>query len=220
MITQQSLDFLKDLSKNNNRDWYHENKKRYEKELKKPFEKLVDSIISKVQKIDPEVDVPAKKSIFRIYRDTRFSKDKSPYKTHVSAVIAPGGTKNKEYPGFYMHVEPGMLMMGGGAYFLETASLYQVRQFISQNLERFNELVTDTNFVAKYEAIKGEQNKRLPKEFMEAAEQQPLLYNKQFYYMAELPPADVLRDDFIDYALEYYRAAKPVKDFLKEALGL
>ncbi len=220
MLTQQSLDFLKDLSQNNNREWYHDHKKRYEKELKKPFEKLVASIISEVQKVDSEIDVPAKKAIFRIYRDTRFSKDKTPYKTHVSAIIAPGGTKNKEYPGFYLHVEPGMLMMGGGAYFLETQTLHQVREFITRNTDRFHALVTDSTFVAKYENVRGEQNKRLPKELTEVADKQPLLYNKQFYYMAELPPEHVLREDFLEYLMEYYLAAKPMKDFLKEALKL
>jgi len=220
MLTQQSLDFLKDLAQNNNREWYHDNKKRYEKELKKPFENLVAAAITEVQKVDPEVNVPAKKAIFRIYRDTRFSKDKTPYKTHVSAIIGPGGTKNKMYPGFYLHVEPGMLMLGGGAYFLDTQSLYQVREFIMQNKNRFNTLITDPTFVTKYETLRGEQNKRLPKEMAAVAEEQPLLYNKQFYYMAELPPENVLREDFLDFMMEYYMAAKPMKDFLKEALKL
>lgn len=220
MLTQQSLDFLKDLAQNNNREWYHDNKKRYEKELKKPFENLVAAAITEVQKVDPEVNVPAKKAIFRIYRDTRFSKDKTPYKTHFSAIIGPGGTKNKMYPGFYLHVEPGMLMLGGGAYFLDTQSLYQVREFIMQNKNRFNTLITDPTFVTKYETLRGEQNKRLPKEMRAVAEEQPLLYNKQFYYMAELLPENVLREDFLDFMMEYYMAAKPMKDFLKEALKL
>ena len=220
MLTQHSLDFLKDLAQNNNREWYHDNKKRYEKELKNTFENLVTAAIAEVPKVDPEVEIPARKAIFRIYRDTRFSKDKTPYKTHVSAIIGPGGTKNKMYPGFYLHVEPGMLMLGGGSYFLDTQSLYQVREFIMQNKDRFNQLITDPTFVAKYETLRGEQNKRLPKELTKAAEEQPLLYNKQFYYMAELPPDHVLREDFLDFMMEYYMAAKPVKDFLKEALKL
>ncbi len=219
MLTQLSLGFLKDLSKNNNRDWFHDNKKRYEKELKKPFEGMIGAIIQEVQKVDPTVVVTPKQAIFRIYRDTRFSKDKSPYKTHVSAVIAPGGTKQKEYPGMYIHVEPGMLMLGGGAYFLDTQSLYQVRQFITLNVKRFENIISNPEFVEKFETLKGEKNKRLPKEFMEAAETQPLLYNKQFYYMAELDPKNVLREDFVPFVMEYYHAAKPFNDFLVEALN-
>lgn len=219
MLTQQSLDFLKDLSKNNNRDWFHDNKKRYEKELKKPFENTIDAIIQEVQKVDPNIVVTPKQAIFRIYRDTRFSKDKSPYKTHVSAIIAPGGTRQKEHPGMYIHVEPGMLMLGGGAYFLETQSLYGVRQFITLNIKRFENIISNPDFVEKYETLKGEKNKRLPKEFMEAAETQPLLYNKQFYYMAELDPKNVLREDFVPFVMEHYHAAKPLNDFLVEALN-
>lgn len=219
MLTQQSLDFLKDLSKNNNRDWFHDNKKRYEKELKKPFENTIGAIIQEVQKVDPNIVVTPKQAIFRIYRDTRFSKDKSPYKTHVSAILAPGGTKQKEHPGMYIHVEPGMLMLGGGAYFLETQSLYQLRQFITLNIKRFENIISNPGFVEKYETLKGEKNKRLPKEFMEAAETQPLLYNKQFYYMAELDPKNVLRKDFVPFVMEHYHAAKPFNDFLIEALN-
>ncbi len=219
MLTQAALNFLKDLTKNNNREWFQDNKKRYEKDLQKPFENLIGNIIHEIQKIDPTVIVTPKQAIFRIYRDTRFSKDKSPYKTHVGAIISPGGTKAKEYPGMYIHVEPGMLMLGGGAYFLENQSLYQLRQFITLNVKRFENIISDPDFVIKYGELKGEKNKRLPVEFSEIAEKQPLLYNKQFYYMAELDPQNVLRKDCVSLVMEYYHAAKPLHDFLVEALN-
>mgnify|MGYP005845636309 FL=1 len=215
---QAALGFLKDLSKNNNREWFHEHKKRYEQELKKPFENLIAQLIEAVQEVDSTLLLLPKQAIFRIHRDTRFSKDKTPYKTHVSAIIVPGGTKNKETPGFYMQLEPGMLMLGGGAYFLEGASLYKMRQFIMQNLEDFNKVIHYPDFITKYETLQGERNKRLPPEFAEAATAQPLLYNKQFYYMAELDPQHIFRTDVIHFIIEYYHAAKPVHDFLVAAL--
>ena len=118
MLTTASFDYLKDLSKNNNREWFHANKKAYEKDLKKPFQNLVQQLIDTFQRHDPDIQIQPKEAIFRINRDIRFSKDKTPYKTHVSAIISPKGRKGKEYPGFYFHFEAGRLMMGGGAYFL------------------------------------------------------------------------------------------------------
>ena len=219
MLTQKSLDFLKDLSKNNNRDWFQENKARYEADLKKPFENFVGQIIHEIQKIDPRITIEPKKAIFRINRDTRFSKDKSPYKTNVGAIINPGGTKGKELPGLYIHLEAGAMMLGGGAYFLDKEPLYQVRQYIMLNPARFNNIINDSNFKAHFEnGVVGETNKKIPAEFQEAAANQPLLYNKQFYVMAELDPQNALRDDALAFVMLHYNAMKPLNDFLIEAL--
>ena len=219
MLSQRSLDFLKDLSKNNNRDWFLANKARYEADLKKPFEEFIGKLIQAVQQLDNRVQIEPKKAIFRINRDTRFSKDKSPYKTNVGAIISPAGAKGKEFPGFYIHVEQGLLMLGGGAYFLEKEPLHQVRQYISLHPKRFQEIIKHPDFVSKFGAIKGEQNKKLPTEFQEAAVNQPLLYNKQFYFMAELAPHHALGTEAIPFAMAYFSAGKPLNDFLIEALA-
>ncbi len=219
MLSQQSLDFLRDLSKNNNRDWFLANKARYEADLKKPFEEFIGKLIQAVQQLDNRVQIEPKKAIFRINRDTRFSKDKSPYKTNVGAIISPAGAKGKELPGFYIHVEQGLLMLGGGAYFLEKEPLYRVRQYISLHPKRFQEIISQSDFVSKFGEVKGEQNKKLPAEFQEAAVNQPLLYHKQFYFMAELSPQHALSAEAVAFAMEYFSAGKPLNDFLVEALS-
>ncbi len=213
MLTQKSLDFLKDLAKNNNRDWFQTNKTRYEVDLKKPFEDFVGQIIQEIRKVDERVTVEPKKAIFRIHRDTRFSKDKTPYKNNVGAIISP---KGKDEPGLYIHIEHGMLMLSGGAYFLEKEQLYKVRQQIMMHSEQFHDIINKVAFKEKFGTIQGEKNKKLPVEFQEAAVQQPLLYNKQFYAMAELDPKEVLREDAVGFVLEYYKAIKPLNDFLLE----
>lgn len=218
MLSQASLDFLRDLAQNNNREWFHENKKRYEKDLKKPFQNQVQTLINVFQQHDPEIQIEPKQAIFRINRDTRFSKDKTPYKTNVAAIISKEGRKGKEYPGFYFHFEFGMLMMGGGAYFLEKDALQRVREQIVQQPERFESIVTDANFIKHYEELKGEKNKRLPKEFKAFAERQPLIANKQYYAMAELDPKLVLQDDFPAIAESYFKALQPLNQFLAEAI--
>jgi uncharacterized protein (TIGR02453 family) len=220
MLTQESFDFLRDLSRNNNRDWFHTNKKRYEQHLKEPFKAFVQALIDTFQKHDPSIQIAPKDAIFRINRDIRFSKDKSPYKTQCLGHHLPReGRKGKEYPGFYLHVEYGRLMMGGGAYFVEKETLYQIRQSIAhQSGSRFQSIYTAPAFVEKYETIQGDQHKRLPKEFKDLAEKEPLIANKQFYMMAELDPAHILADDVLDFVESYYLAGKPLSDFLAEAM--
>lgn len=218
MLDQSALDFLRDLAENNDREWFHAQKSRYEQALKKPFEAFVGALIEQVQAVDPSVLITPRQAVFRIYRDTRFSADKAPYKTHASAIILPFGTRSKEYPGFYVHLEAEKLMLGGGAYFLEKESLKKVREAIAEDSESFMELVESPSFVKHYGKVLGEQNKRLPAEFQEMARAVPLIANKQFYYMAELPAGDALGAQAISKALNYCLAGKPLTDFLAQAI--
>jgi uncharacterized protein (TIGR02453 family) len=218
MLTPDFLQFLYELSQNNNKDWFEKNKKRYEGTVKKPFEAVVGAVIDQVEKFEPEFHLMPKDCIYRIYRDTRFSNDKTPYKTHVGAILTKGGRKNMEYPGYYLHIEYGALNLGGGGYFLEKESLHRVRTHIAQDPEAFRALVDDPAFKSRFGEIKGEVNKVLPAEFKEAAKKEPLLANKQFYFMAELDPEEVLRPDFPAFAAEYFKAALEVNNFLRKAL--
>ena len=206
------------MTKNNNRDWFKTNKKRYEESVKVPFEGFVGSLISSLQTKNPEIQISPKEAIFRIYRDTRFSKDKTPYKTHISAIISPKGRKGKEYPGFYFHLEPGALMMGGGAYFLEKESLHRLRSHIVENKDRFHALISEKSFKNNFEALQGDQNKRLPSEFKAYQEEIPLIANKQFYYMAELDPKTILADDFLTQTTDILNTGKALNDFLIEGI--
>lgn len=220
MLTKDSLDFLKDLTKNNNREWFHANKKRYESELKKPFEEFITELLEAYKTIDPETNITYKEVVFRIYRDTRFSKDKTPYKTHVGGLVSRYGRKGKEYPGYYIHVEPGRLMLGGGAYFMERATLQSTREYIMQNSAEFSKIINNPTFKDKFGEIQGEKNKRIPKEFREFEAEQPLIANKQFYFMAELPPKNILGSKAIDFAMDYFRAGEELNGFLKAAMNM
>lgn len=218
MLTSDFLQFLYDLSQNNNRDWFEKNKKRYEASVKKPFEETVAAVIERIRAFEPDFAAAPKDCIFRIYRDTRFSADKTPYKNHVGAILTSHGRKNMEQPGYYLHIEFGNLMLGGGAYFLEKEPLRKVRTAIAQNPEAFRALVSDKNFAEKFGELKGEKNKVLPPEFKEAAKSEPLLANKQFYFMAELDPENALRADLPDFVATYFKAGKPLNDFFRKAL--
>lgn len=220
MLTKKSLDFLKDLAKNNNREWFHANKKRYEADLKKPYEHFISDLLEAYKSLDPETNITYKEAVFRIYRDTRFSKDKTPYKNHVGALISRYGRKGKEYPGYYIHIEQGSLMLGGGAYFMEKNTLQAVREAIMGNHKAFSKVINNPKFKDKFGEVKGDKNKRLPKEFKEFEAEEPLIANKQFYFMTELNPKHVLGENAVDYVMDYFRAGEEFNAFLIEAMNL
>ena len=218
MLSPDLLQFLYELSQNNNRDWFEKNKKRFETTVKKPFELLVGDLIVRLKTFEPDFQIQPKDCIHRIYRDTRFSADKTPYKTHVSAVFTQRGRQTMDQPGYYLHLEFGNLMLGGGAYFLDKEPLQKARTAIAQDPEAFRAILFNPNFVEKFGAIKGERNKVMPAEFKEAVKKEPLLANKQFYFMAELDPEICLRPDFTEVVIEYFRAGKALNDFFRAAV--
>jgi uncharacterized protein (TIGR02453 family) len=216
-FSKDFIRFFKELKKNNNTAWFNENRKLYEKAVKEPFKKLVDEVIGRIHAMDPEVGISASDAIFRINRDIRFAKDKSPYNTHVSANISRYGRNGKDYPGFYFQLGADKMYIGGGAYMLEKEGLYNLREQIAKNAARFEKVIGSSEFVKKYGGIQGEKNKIVQPEFKEALARQPLIANKQFYYMAELGTEKITSPDLAEMLMEYYRAGKPVNDFLKAA---
>jgi uncharacterized protein (TIGR02453 family) len=210
--------FFSELKDNNNRDWFMENKERYENSVKKPFEIFIQDMIYRIHEDDETLMVTPKECIFRIYRDIRFSKDKTPYKTHASAVVGNGGRKNYTDPGVYLELSADHLRFYSGIYQLSKEQLKNVRDYISTNLEEFEGLLKDKNFKRYFSTIRGEQNKRLPKEYQESFEIQPLIANKQFYYFAELPPERILNKNLSLNLMKFYHAAKPMNSFFRKAL--
>ncbi|MEL6850092.1 MAG: DUF2461 domain-containing protein, partial [Bacteroidota bacterium] len=186
--------------------------------VKEPFEAFVDKLIDRVQEEDPSVMMTAKEAIFRINRDIRFSKDKTPYKTQMSAIISAGGKKNKSYPGLYVEVKPSGVGYYGGAYVLEKEEIHRVRTAIAQDPEGFAELLAQPDFADTFGTLQGDKHKRLPAEFKEVGEIQPLIFNKSFYYNADIPASHILNDDLVDVIMEHFRKARPVQEWLIEAL--
>jgi uncharacterized protein (TIGR02453 family) len=215
---QDFLDFFKELNNNNDKKWFDKNRKRYEKSIKTPFKEFVDVMIIRIKEDDPDVNIEAKDAIFRINRDIRFSKDKRPYNTHVSANISPHGRKSHSHPGFYFQFSFDKTMIGGGAYQLEKEGLYNIRSKIASSEKKFFKLIEDNDFKKKYKEIQGDRIKRIPSEFQAAYEKQPLIANKQFYFMTETKPDIVLKPSLPDTLMGYYNAGKSINDFLKDAL--
>ena len=211
--------FFDKLSKNNNKEWFDQNRATYEEEVKKPFRKLVEDITEKLAKDLPEINREVSKSIFRINRDIRFSADKSPYKTHVGALFTRNGTKDFDYPGFYMHFGADEVMVGGGKYEVSKEQLAKIRQEIFYDNKGFKKLLSDKNFAEKYKTLQGEKNKVLPPDYKAFITEQPLIANKQFWYMAKLTRKEALSDDIDKVILSYFKAGYKMNKFLWDAIS-
>jgi len=216
-FSAEFLNFFRGLKKNNGKAWFDANKEMYETAVKAPFTAFVEEIITRIRAEDPALTIAAKEAIFRLNRDVRFSKDKAPYKTHMAANISAGGRKNYELPGFYLQFGPEQAMIGGGAYMLENESIYKVRKAIVKNLDAFAALLKDKNFKQKFDMLQGEQNKVIPAEFKEYVAKQPLVANKQFYYMAELEAETILKKNLPELVMQHYYAGKAMNEFLQQA---
>ncbi len=217
-FTVEFTNFFKSLAQNNNRDWFIEHKKTYENEIKKPFEAFVSHMLAQINEVDPSVQITAKDAILRINRDIRFSKDKTPYNLHRTAFLSAGGRKNKSIPGLFLRLSPEMVGIMAGAFQPSKEQLHQIRYTITKNPKKLDEIINNESFKEKFSSIKGEQNKRIPKEFQAAVESYPIIANKQFYLMAELSPDWITREDFADELMTYFHAAKPFNDYLLNAM--
>ena len=214
------LEFFKELAGNNHKEWFDIHRKRYEQSVKIPMQVFVKDLILALKRIDKEIQIEPKDAIFRINRDIRFSKDKSPYKLQSSAIISKYGKKDKNYPGLYIELGPEHFGIYGGLYMPDAKEIQGIRTYIADHQKEFAALIIEADFLDKYEEIKGEKNQRIPKEFAKMAEEIPLLMNKQWYYFAHLDPETILREDLIDIVVDYYSSASGMRSFLTKAINL
>jgi len=217
-FTQDFIDFLRELENNNHKEWFDENRKRYHKSVKEPFENYVNAVITEVNKIDSRVEIPHKHAIFRINRDIRFSKDKTPYKTTRSGIVSVTGTKNKKCPGLYFEMGTEFVKFYGGAFMLDAKELLRVREDIADYSEDFDKIITNKKFLKTFQEVSGQKGARIPKELKEAAEKQPLIFNKNFYVFAKYPVETILNDDLLEVTMEHYKTVKPFNDFLERSV--
>jgi uncharacterized protein (TIGR02453 family) len=212
-----TLQFLHLLRKNNNREWFNQNKSLYE-DAKRDFEHLVDTLIALIQGFDPRiVNLTTKQTTFRIYRDIRFSKDKTPYKQHFGSYIAPGGRKSI-YCGYYLHFGIGESMLAGGAYQPQGEYLKKIRSEIYYNLAEFKSIISSDDFKNTFGQLEGDQLKRPPKDFPADFDGIDLLKYKDYTVFHKFEEEKLLNDDFVTYAVDVFKKMKPLNDFMNRAL--
>jgi uncharacterized protein (TIGR02453 family) len=214
--------FLGDLRANNNREWFAANRNRYEKDLLEPALDFVEAFAPRLETISPHFRADARPSggsLFRIYRDTRFSKDKTPYKTHVGIHFRQERAKDAHAPGYYLHISPGEVFAGGGIWHPGTEGATRIREAIVADPERWRR-ATRTGAFAKRLELHGDSLKRVPpwadKEHAYAED----LKRKDFFGWARLDESDVLAPDFVDGYAGICRAAAPLMQFLCSALDV
>ena len=220
MFTPSYLQFFQKLAANNTTEWFNAHKKTYETAVKKPFEVFIDKLITDVRQLSPEINIEPKDAIFRINKDIRFSADKSPYKTEMSAVISKQGKKGNPGPGLYLNIGAEKVVLAAGLKFLEKEQLKEVRYYLADHAKAFAAIVGTAEFKAVFGEVQGDKIKRLPDEFKEYAELQPLLYHTSFLAMVEMPASEILQSDFYDRVLNVYRISLPFTGFFREPLQL
>lgn len=213
-FTPDFLRFFQELAANNHKEWFDQNRTRYEKAVKAPFAAFISEMIAHIQAEEPGFHLEAKDAIFRINRDIRFSADKTPYKTQTSAILSPYGRKNKMHPGFYIQFSHDQIMLAGGAYMLDKPLLLAVRRHIAAHPQEFASIYKDKGFRRLYGQILGEKNKRIPDEFSGMVDKEPLIAHKQFYYAAELDAEVIFKPDLVELCMTYHRGGKALNDFL------
>ena len=217
-IQQSTLDFLNDLRDHNDKDWFQKNKKRYD-DARLNFEGFVQALIDKISEFEPLLKgLEAKTCTYRIYRDIRFSNDKTIYKTHLGAFIVKGGKNNGDkFAGYYFHVEPGNnSLIAGGAYMPPMVWLTAIRENIAEKGDHLVKILTDRTFADYFGEIEGEKLKSSPKGFPKDHKHIELLRMKSLLAARTITDKEVVSDKCFDLVIRGSRIMKPLNDFLND----
>lgn len=212
-MQSSTLQFLRTLEKNNNREWFNENKTTYQ-EAQQDVVSFVEKLIEEMVVFDEEIGkADAKKSLFRIYRDTRFSKDKSPYKTYFGASLGMG--KGSQKAGYYLHIEPGKSFLAGGIYMPESSVLKEIRKEISAFGEEFLAIVEKDEFRNYFRGLSVEDKlKKVPQGFEKDDKMAEFLKLKHYIVTHPVSDEQLLNENAAKEFAKIYKAMKPLNDFL------
>ena len=220
MLQNSTIKFLKDLSKNNNKPWFDANRKQYEN-AKSDFAGFIQTIIDKHGKKDESIaHLKAKDCMFRINRDVRFSKDKSPYKNNMGAYINKGGKKSL-FGGYYFHCQPGQSFVGGGLWMPMPPELAKVRQEIDYNLDAFKKIISSKKYKAVYNDLSRDAEyilSRVPKGYEADNPAAEYLKLKSFVTMIPLKDAELNSKDLTKKVLSAFEALQPLLEFLNQSI--
>lgn len=215
LLPKSSFDFLKLLSKNNDRDWFNAHKERYLSELKH-VELFADALLAQMNKHDVIETLSGKKSLHRIYRDIRFSKNKTPYNTHWGGSFSRA-TKLRRGT-YYFHFEPGNSFIAGGFWGPEPTDLKRIRDEFAFDATPFRKILKHKTFVKTFGSLSGEQIKTTPKGYNADDKAIDLLRYKQFLLIKRFSDKEALSSDFVKQVNEGFKAMRPFLNYMSEAL--
>ncbi|UII22577.1 DUF2461 domain-containing protein [Fulvivirga ligni] len=219
MALEKSLSFLTELNENNDRDWMQDNKPAYQ-DARNEFIAFVSELIPSIAEFDSGiVGLDPKKSVFRINRDIRFSKDKRPYKNNFGVLMSEGGKKSGN-AGYYLHLQPGdQSFVAGGVYAPDAERLAKVRQEIDYNPEELKQITSDKEFVERFGVIQGESLKRAPKGYDESHPNIDLIKLKSFIVLKRLTDKEVKGWSSHKDCVKYFSTVHPFIQYLNVALS-
>ena len=213
--------FLKELKENNTREWFQANKERYRSVVQQPLLQFISDFADLLRDISPEFVADPRSSggsMFRIYRDVRFAKDKSPYKTHAAAQFRHRAGRDAHAPGFYLHLEPGNVFVGAGSWHPGGETIGRIRTAIAQDPEGWQKVLNEPGFRTRHKLV-GESLKRPPRGY---DAEHPLideLKRKDFMSIESFSQTKACSAGFIDLVADSFRSASPLVRFLTEAVG-
>lgn len=217
-FTARSLAFLRALKRHNDRDWFRERKAEYELHVRGPLVEMLGRLGDDFRSFAPEVVVDPRVNLYRIYRDTRFSADKSPLKTHIAAHFPTRGFAKGEGAGLYFEISPSRVWMGGGIYRPSSPQLLVLREHIAADQKKFERIISAPAIRKAVGQIQGERLTRVPRGFPKDHPAAEHLKRKQFLAGREHPAEFALDPRFYNELLSVFRAIAPFIAFLNEAL--
>ena len=219
MIKQETLDFIKDVAEHNDRDWFAENKHRYETARTDLFT-LIEKLIPELAAIDPAfpIDTPAKKCLMRIYRDVRFSKNKDPYKSNYGITFDVKG-RGVTTPDYYLHIQPGKSFLGVGFWMPEPSVLKKIREEIDYNAAEFLEIIDNPDFKKIFKLSQEDKLKNAPKGYETSHPQIELLKLKSYIAIYNLEDKELLNKEIVNKLTTAFKVINPFVLFLRNAVG-
>ncbi|MGC2404295.1 MAG: DUF2461 domain-containing protein [Acidobacteriaceae bacterium] len=212
------LSFLRSLKKNNRREWFEAHKPEFERELKQPMLALIETVNRAMEDFAPAHLRPPQKCMMRIYRDIRFSPDKRPYKSHVSAWWARQGLEKTSGGGYYMHISPDEVLLAAGVYMPEREQLLAIRKYLMENHAEVRKLLANRRLRRRMDSFSGMPLTRAPKGFPKEHPAMDLLLCRQWGLEAKLEPSTALEKGFARQVIEHFRLAAPLVNALNKPL--
>ncbi len=218
-FTTDTVKFWKGLAKNNNKAWFDKNRTAYETHLKEPYDRLAAALVEQVQEVEPEYNTPPKQAAYRINRDVRFAKDKSPYKTSLGVTIGRNEKFDPRWPAYTVRMSVDGVWVAGGLYRPGTDLRDHVRRYIGENTAELRKIERkSTAFAKTFGSLQGDAHKRVPQELKEYVRDEPRVLNTQWVYWRDFEDPKRFLDPKLDqFVLDQWEIARPAMEFLKDA---
>ena len=217
-FSAEALTFLRALKRHNDREWFKARKERYERLLRAPMIALIERLADEFQRFAPDLVASPKVSLYRIYRDTRFSENKAPLKTHIASIFPCRGLPKHQGAGLYLEVAPTWVWVGGGMYAPQTSQLQAVREHIAANVHRLRAIIESPGFRRTVGSLDGERLRRVPRGFPSDHEAAEFLKYRQFIAGRQFPATFATSPRFYRGVLDVFHQVAPLARFLNEPL--